>query len=77
MINSRREQKVFVKKIEKQSTRYQVKYRKLKALMKKSLELSIKCGLNINILVFDPTKNEIQERYTDDSFCLEEVNKMV
>ena len=45
--------------------------------MIKSLELSIKCGLKINIMVFDPLKNELQEKYTDDTVRFSALNDIV
>ena len=45
--------------------------------MKKSLELSIKCGLKINIMVYDPTQNMLQERFTSDDLNLEAINVLV
>ena len=52
------------------------KYKRVRTLMKKSVEVAIQCGLDITILVFDKKMHKIQQSYTNGSFTLRSIAEM-
>ena len=40
------------------------KYRRIKTLLKNSVQISRSCGIGINIFVFNSNGNKMQENYT-------------
>ena len=66
-----------LKVIENTGTRYNVKHKKMKVIVKKTHELAVKCGLKINFTVYDPTINKLTEYKTDDDFDLEGIRAMI
>lgn len=69
--------KTTVKKIDDSLNRRVTKYRRLKNLVKKSLEISVRCDLKINVLVYDPSQHKIQEAFTDGDFSLNNMVEMI
>jgi len=54
------------------------KYRRLQTLIKKTMELSQKCGTSMNLLVKDSKYNKITEYHTDDeSMKFENIMKQI
>ena len=45
-------------------------------MSKKGLEVALKCGVMINMVIYDPRTNRLEERFTDDAFDLNAVNQM-
>ena len=66
-----------VKKIDDSLNRRVTKYRRLKNLVKKSLEISVRCDLKINVLVYDPSQHKIQEAFTDGQVSLNQLFQMI
>ena len=65
-----------VKKITNSQSRKNVKSRKLQQIAKKSLEAAFKCGIKINMVIYDPSTNRMEQRYTEDGFDLDKVNEI-
>ena len=63
-----------IAKISDKAKRRCSKCKRGKILMKKAYELSVLCGLKINISIFDPVLNTFVEFTTDPTFT---VNNMV
>ena len=63
-----------IAKLDDQTKRRCTKCKRGKQLMKKAHELSVICGLNINISIFDPTLKSFVEFATDPTFT---VNNLV
>jgi len=45
--------------------------------MKKSYELSILCGLQVNLIIYNPKINKIQEYCSSDEFTNEKVQEII
>ena len=45
-------------------------------MSKKGLEVALKCGVMINMVIYDPRTNRLEERFTDDAFDFNAVNQM-
>lgn len=65
-----------VKKLKNSQSRRNVKSRKLINMSRKSLEVAIKCGVQINMVIFDPRTNRMEERFTTENFDLQAVNRI-
>jgi len=53
------------------------KCRRGRNLMKKSYELSILCGLQINLIIYNPKINKIQEYSSSAEFTHEKVQEII
>ncbi len=53
------------------------KSRRSKNLMKKSYELSVLCGLNVNLIIYDPKRHKMQEYSSNPNFTLEKINELI
>ena len=53
------------------------KCRRGKNLMKKSYELSVLCGLQVNVIIYNPKNNKIQEYSSSAEFTLEKVHEII
>ena len=49
------------------------KCKRSKNLIKKCMELSTLCGLKVNMVIYDETKNRIQEFSSDANFKVEQI----
>ena len=52
------------------------KCKRSKNLIKKCMELSTLCGLKVNMVIYDETKNRIQEFSSDANFRVEKIAEM-
>lgn len=52
------------------------KYRRLKNLLKKCLEISVQCDLKLNVQVYTTKQHKIQEYYSHDDFSLNHIQEM-
>ena len=64
---------------EKQTPEYSAlqKYRRQRTIVKKVQELSKIRNLQINLLIFNPKMNKIEEIYTDKSVTLDAISTMM
>ena len=46
------------------------RYRRLKTITGKAVEIAKLCGLNLNVVVYDPQHHRLKENYTDDCIKL-------
>ena len=53
------------------------KCRRSKNLMKKSYELSVLCGLSINLIIYDSKQNKVQEYSSKPNFTHEKVHELI
>ena len=53
------------------------KYRRMRTLVGKIVDLAEMRNLKINMLVFNPRFNTLEEIWTDEAVKLDEINKMV
>ena len=49
------------------------KFKRLRTILKNSVEIGIQCGISINVMVFDPRLNKLREHYTDKNVSLANV----
>ena len=47
------------------------RYRRLRTITGKAVEIAKLCGLNLNVVVYDPQHHRLKENYTDDCIKLE------
>lgn len=66
-----------VQQIDDSVKRSCTKYKRLKNLVKKSLEISVQCGLKINVLVYDPRFHKVQEVHTNQQVSLQSLFDMI
>lgn len=68
-----------VKKIDqkKNDLRSYVKCTRTKNLIKKSLEVSIQCDIDIIIIVYDKNKNQIKQTVTNPQVTMDSITKMI
>ena len=60
-----------------QISKRNTKSKRTKMLIKKSMELSILCNLDINISIYDCQTNKLQQINTKDGFTVEALNKLI
>lgn len=60
-----------------QTKRIKSKYKRLKTLMKKVVEVSMLCELQANLLVYDPKFHKLTENYTTGHMKIESVQQMI
>ena len=60
-----------------QTKRIKSKYKRLKTLMKKVVEVSQLCELQANLLVYDPKFHKLTENFTTDQMKIDSVQKMI
>lgn len=60
---------------EKRNTRI-TKYRRLKNLLKKSIEISSRCGIKINVSIYHPYYHKLDEHYTSEDFSHDDIQKL-
>jgi len=48
-----------------------------KGLIKKAMELSILCGLNISLIIHDPKKENLFHYHSDSNFSLSEIENLI
>ena len=53
------------------------KCRRSKNLMKKSYELSVLCGLNVSIIIYDPKRHKMQEYSSKPDFTHEKIHELI
>lgn len=54
-----------------------LKYRRLQTLIKKSVEVSKLCNINLNLIIKDTKFNKITEYHTDDTVKLESIKQQL
>ena len=64
------------KKIQNRKLRTNCKSKRLKVLIKNAYEIAVQCDLKIDLSVFDPAINKIQEFYTDNDFKQKQVSEL-
>ena len=50
------------------------RYRRLKTIIGKTVEVAELCGLHLNLLVYDPHFHRLKEHYTDSGIKLEAIH---
>jgi len=53
------------------------KCRRGKNLMKKSYELSVLCGLHVNVIIYNPKNNKMQEYSSSAEFTLDKLHEII
>ena len=53
------------------------KCRRGKNLLKKSYELSVLCGLNVSLIIYDPKRHKMQEYSSNPNFTHEKINELI
>ena len=53
------------------------KSKRVKNLMKKSYELSVLCGQEVNLIIYDPKLNKMIDYSSNQKFTLEEIHKLI
>ena len=66
-----------VKRIESAKNLRCTKYRRTKNLVKKSVEISTQCEIDIVLIIFDKKYNRFREVHTNRGFTLDTVNQMM
>ena len=65
-----------VQPIENGNHKRMTKYRRLKNLLKKSMEISLQCNIMINVSVYDLKSHKLQENFTHKGVSLDKINEM-
>ena len=65
-----------VQPIENGNHKRMTKYRRLKNLLKKSMEISLQCNIMINVSVYDLKSHKLQENFTHKGVALDKIQEM-
>lgn len=63
--------------IKDQSWRAKMKYKKVRILIKKAVEVSHQCNLKINVLIYDPSFRKLTENFTDLEVKQDHIDKII